>query len=149
MAAYRANIDAELEQPIKYRSNPDDPNSKVYTNKAKTYLMLQANFDPCDKSDLCVDPWAKFDGSPEIAKRGREIHQTLVDNYRAASPGGALADNTGISPEEMQEYRDTYGSGSAGYYYLKDCKVTSIRCEEPSYSLHYCQTLRQIRRQML
>lgn len=118
MAAYRASIDAELEQPIKYRANPADPKSEVYTSKAKSYLMLQANFDPeVIKATYSSIYGNKFDGSPEIAARGREIHQSLVDNYRAASPGGALADNSGISPEEMQQYRDTYGSGSAGYYY--------------------------------
>lgn len=118
MASYRSNIDAELEQPVKYRSNPDDPNSEVYTNKAKTYLMLQADFDPAViKATYASIYGNKFDGSPEIAARGKEIHQSLVDNYRAMSPGGEFADNSGISPEEQQQYRDTYGSGSAGYYY--------------------------------
>jgi hypothetical protein len=118
MATYRANIDAELEAPIKYRSNPDDPNSEVFENKAKTYILLEADFDPAVKDATYASIYGtKSDATPEIAARGREIHQSLVDNWREMSPGGSNADNSGISPEEMQQYRDEYGSGSAGYYY--------------------------------
>jgi len=112
MQAYRMNVDRELATAQVY-----EPEVKS-TLPAKDWIAFAASYEPeVERAAYASIKGEKYDGDETYAQQGRAIHQSLVDTLRSMSPGGEYADNSGISPEELQQYREQYGSAMAGSVY--------------------------------
>ena len=112
MQSYRTNVDQELQSAQVY-----EPETKLTLN-AKDWIAYNASYDPeVERATYASIKGEKYDGDQEYAQKGREVHQTMVDTLRSMSPGGEYADNSGISPEEMQKYREEHGRSMAGSVY--------------------------------